>query len=200
MLPFQGLFLHPVPTEAVLVSMKLDQKYFVPFLAVMAIVTALLITFFTVSSQQGQREAFREAIMQQDSLRNETLHELGNSDSLSVSSISDKYVVLDFWATWSNFSLEIHRELAQLVQDYPGKIEIIAAVVQDQPDKITSYMERHNFPFHFVNGTAIFNKYQVPGMPTEIIYNPEGVIQDVYFGYSDTTQFNRLRTLLENGE
>ena len=57
--------------------MKLDQKYFVPFLAVVAIATALLITFFTVSSQQGQREAFREAIMQQDSLRNEVMPQLG---------------------------------------------------------------------------------------------------------------------------
>jgi len=180
--------------------MKLDQKYFVPFLAVVAIATALLITFFTVSSQQGQREAFREAIMQQDSLRNEIMPGLGSSDSLSVSSISDKFVVLDFWATWSNFSLEVHRELSQLVQDYPGEIEIIAAVVKDQPEKITSYLERHNFPFRFVNGTRVFNKYQVPGMPTEIIYSPEGVIQDVYFGYSDTTQFNRLRALLENGD
>lgn len=180
--------------------MKLDQKYFVPFLAVVAVVTALLITLFTVSSQKEQREAFREAVMQQDSLRSERMALVESDDSLSVSAVSGKYVILDFWATWSNFSFDVHRDLARLVEDYPEEIEVIAAVVQDQPDKITSYIERHNFPFRYVNGTAIFNKYQVPGMPTEIIYSPKGVITDVYFGYSDTTQFNRLRTLLKNGE
>lgn len=180
--------------------MKLDQKYFVPFLAVMAVVTALLIAFFTVSSQKGQREAFRQAIMQQDSLRNEYMPYIESNDSLRVSSLTEnnKYVVLDFWATWSNYSVEVHRELTQLVGEYPERLEVIAAVVKDQPDKISAYLERYNFPFHFVHGTTVFNKYQVPGMPTEIIYSPQGIIVDVYFGYSDSTQYNRLRTLIED--
>lgn len=181
--------------------MKLDQKYFIPFLAVMAVVTALLIAFFTASSQKGQREAFRQAIMQQDSLRNEYMPYIDNGDSLSVSTLTgqDKYIVLDFWATWSNFSVDVHRELAELVRAYPDRLEVVAAVVKDQPDKITTYLDRHQFPFRFVHGTGVFNKYGVPGMPTEIIYNPQGAIVDVYFGYSDTTQYNRLHMLIEDG-
>jgi thiol-disulfide isomerase/thioredoxin len=181
--------------------MKLDQKYFIPFLAIMAVVTAFLIAFFTASSQKGQREAFRQAISQQDSLRNEYMPYINRDDSLTIASVTaqKKIVVLDFWATWSNFSVDVHRELADLVTEYPQHLVVVAAVVKEQPDKITSYLERHDFPFHFVYGTAVFNKYQVPGMPTGIIYGQDGELKDVYFGYSDSTQYNRLRTLIEDG-
>lgn len=180
--------------------MKLDQKYFVPFLAVMAIVTALLITFFTVSSQKGQRRSFRNAITEQDSLSSEKMPVLNSIDSLSVSSFPDKFVILDFWATWSNFSEDVHVQLGELVREYSDTLEVIAAVVQDQQEKIDSYISRHEFPFHYVSGTTVFNKYNIPGLPTEIIYSPGGHIIDVFFGYPDSTQYDNLRTLLKHEE
>ena len=180
--------------------MKLDQKYFVPFLAIAAVITALLITFFTISSQKGQRQVFREYIMQQDSLRLEKMPVLYENDSLSVTDLKGKFVILDFWATWSNFSEDMHFQISELVKQHPDTLEVIAAVVKDRQDKIDEYIERHDFPFHFVEGTAVFNKYDVPGMPTEIIYSPEGNIMDVFFGYSDSTQFDSLRTLIKNGK
>lgn len=180
--------------------MKLDQKYFIPFLAVVAIVTALLITFFTISSQKGQREVFRNYILKQDSLNTEQMPQLKESDSLSVSDFQNKFVVLDFWATWSNFSEDAHYQLDELVRQYPDTLEIIAAVVEDQQEKIDAYIGRHNFPFHYVDGTDVFNKYSIPGMPTEIVYSPDGKIIDIFFGYSDSTQYDSLRTLLSDGK
>lgn len=180
--------------------MKLDQKYFVPFLAIVAVLTALLITFFTISSQKGQRQVFRNYILQQDSLKLEKMPVLYESDSLSVSDFNDKFVILDFWATWSNFSEDAHIQISELVKQHPDNLEVIAAVVEDRQEKIDAYIERHNFPFHFVNGTIVFNKYDIPGMPTEIIYSPGGKIIDVYFGYSDSTQYDSLRTLISNGK
>lgn len=179
--------------------MKLDQKYFVPFLAVMAIITALLITFFTISSQKGQRQSFRETISRQDSLKSERMPELISTDSLAVNSFNNKFVILDFWATWSNFSEDNHRVLAELVREYPDTLRVIAAVVQDQEEKVDSYINRNKFPFHYVNGTTVFNKYGIPGMPTEIIYDPEGKIIDVVFGLPDSTRFDSLRMLMKNG-
>ncbi|MDX1586545.1 MAG: TlpA disulfide reductase family protein [Balneolaceae bacterium] len=179
--------------------MKLDQKYFVPFLAVAAILTALLITFFTISSQKGQRQVFREFIMQQDTLRLEEMPLLNEEDSLAVSDLTGKYVILDFWATWSNFSEDVHFQISDMVKQHSDTLAVIAAVVEDRQEKIDSYIERHDFPFRYVDGTAVFNKYDIPGMPTEIVYRPDGSIMDVYFGYSDSTHFDSLRTLLNNG-
>lgn len=179
--------------------MKLDQKYFIPFLAVAAVITALLITFFTISSQKGQRQAFRNFIMQQDTLKLEKMPVLHEQDSISVSDLKGKFVILDFWATWSNFSEDIHFQISELAEQHSDTLKVIAGVVEDRQEKIDAYIERHNFPFYFVDGTAVFNKYDIPGMPTEIIYSPEGKIIDVLFGHSDSTQFDSLRTLLDNG-
>lgn len=179
--------------------MKLDQKYFVPFLAVAAIITALLITFFTISSQKGQRQVFRSFVMQQDTLKLEQMPVLYEQDSISVADLKGKFVILDFWATWSNFSEDIHYQISELSEQHSDTLEVIAGVVEDRQEKIDAYIQRHNFPFYFVDGTAVFNKYDIPGMPTEIIFNPEGEIIDVFFGYSDSTQFDSLRTLLTNG-
>lgn len=179
--------------------MKLDQKYFVPFLAVAAILTAILITFFTISSQKGQRQVFRDFVMQQDTLRYEKMPLLNEEDSLSVSDFKGKFVILDFWATWSNFSEDVHFQISELARQHADTLQVIAGVVEDRQEKIDAYIERHDYPFLFVEGTTVFNKYDIPGMPTEIVYNPEGEIIDVFFGYPDSTQFDSLRILLSNG-
>ncbi len=178
--------------------MKLKQKYFIPFLAIGALLTALLITYFTISSQNAERQAFRKAIVRQDSLKTEFMSRLEGSDSLSVRSFAGKYVVLDFWATWSNFSEEVHRDLAALKQKYPDKLEVVAAVVKDRRDKVRSYVQNHDYPFVFVDGGRIFNRYGFPGIPVELVYTPEGEIKQVFFGYSGPAHFDSLKTILED--
>jgi len=180
--------------------MKIDVKYFVPFLLVVALAAALLIAFFTVNSQRGQRQTFREGILQQDSLKTEYMKYIDGRDSLRIQSFQDQYVILDFWATWSNFSEDAHKELAELVRDYPGRVQVIAAVVQDKKEKVSSYIEQHSFPFLFVEGTDIFNRYHIPGLPTQLVYDLSGEIMDIHFGYIDSTEYDRLRTRLNDEE
>ncbi|MDZ7715445.1 MAG: TlpA disulfide reductase family protein [Balneolaceae bacterium] len=180
--------------------MKLDPKYFIPFLAIVAIATALIITFFTISSQKGQRQAFERAIMQQDSLKMEQMKLLNADSTISVKQFEGKFVLLDFWATWSNFSEGAHVQVAEILKLHPDTLHIIAAVVEDKGEKVISYIERNKFPFDFVNGTRVFNQYQVPGLPTQLLYNPSGEIIDVYFGSADSTQYDSLRLLLNNGD
>ncbi len=183
--------------------MRIDPKYFVTFLAVMAVLGALLITFFTVTSQQGRRQDFRQKILQQDSLRTEPMPLLNESaeevDSLSVAELQGSYVVLDFWASWSDFSEDAHREMEKLVYNHPEKLKVIAAVVQDQREKVADYIQRNRFPFDFVNGTRVFNKYTVPGIPTQLVYNPEGRLEKVWFGFADSTRYDSLDALISRG-
>lgn len=180
--------------------MRIDPKYFVTFLAVTAVLGALLITFFTVSSQQGRRQDFKRMVLQQDSLRTEKMPLLNESgeevDSLSVAGLQGSYVVLDFWASWSDFSEGAHRELEKLVYNHPHKLKVIAAVVQDQQDKVADYIQRNRFPFEFVNGTRVFNKYTVPGIPTQLVYNPQGELTKVWFGFADSTRYDSLDAII----
>lgn len=179
--------------------MKLDEKYFVPFIAIVAAVTALIIAFFTVSNRQGREEAFKESMAAQDSLRYQSMPVLNSTDSLSISSFSDQFVILDFWASWTeSFSRQSHRQLADLKEQYPDQIEIIAAVVQDKPENIQEYINRYNYPFHYVEGTVVFNGFNVPGVPTQLIYRPDGTLSSIFTGYADSTRMDSLQTLMRN--
>lgn len=179
--------------------MKLDEKYFVPFIAIVGVVAALIIVFFTVSNRQGREEAFKESITEQDSLRYQRMPVLNSTDSLSISSFSDQFVILDFWASWTeSFSRQSHRQLANLKEQYPGKVEVIAAVVRDKPEKAREYINRYDYPFHFVEGTAVFNGFNVPGVPTQLVYRPDGTLSSIFTGYADSTRMDSLQTLIRN--
>ena len=181
--------------------MKLDEKYFAPFLAVVAIGAALLILFFTVNNQQGREQSFKKEMARQDSLKYQYMPVIGGDDSLRVQSFPDRYVILDFWATWtSSFSLGAHQQLGQLKASNPDKIEILAAVVQDKNPNVKEYMNRYDFPFRFVEGTRAFNKFGVPGVPTQLVYAPGGKLESIFTGYADSTRMDSLKTIITDGQ
>ena len=179
--------------------MKLDEKYFVPFLAVVAIGAALLILFFTVNNQQGREQRFKEHLAEQDSIKYQPMPIINSQDSLGVTSFPDQYVVVDFWATWTeSFSLGAHEQLKELKQNFPDNVEVLAAVVEDKSSNIEEYINRYEFPFRYVDGTHVFNKFGVPGVPTQLVYRPGGKLQAVFTGYADSTRKDSLQAIFEN--
>lgn len=178
--------------------MKIDQKYFVPFVIIMAVVSAFIIAYFTISSQQADRQYFKTHITKQDSLKFSRMPVFNGNDSLSVKSFQGKFVVLDFWSTWSNFSENNHKHLAQIVNEYPDRLLVIAAVVEDKRKKVDDYIQRHRFPFHYVDGTQVFNKFDMPGVPVQLVYKPNGNIASVFFGSEGPAQFDSLRALISH--
>lgn len=179
--------------------MKLDEKYFVPFLAIVAIVTALLILFFTISSKENREQVFKERLAEQDSLKYAYMPTIEGADSLGVQSFPDSYIIIDFWATWtSSFSERAHRQLSELHETYPERVEIIAAVVEDKKENVKEYVVRYNYPFHYVNGTKTFNKFQLPGVPTQLVYAPSGTLQSIFTGYADSARYDSLRSMISN--
>lgn len=120
-------------------------------------------------------------------------------DSLSVQSFENSYVVIDFWATWTaTFSEKAHEQLAKLKNKYPQRVEILAAVVQDKPEKVKGYIRSHNYPFHYTKGTKTFEKFGLPGVPTQLVYSPEGELISVFTGRADAARFDSLQAILRN--
>lgn len=180
--------------------MKLDNKYFVPFIVISAVIFSLFLAWFTIQTRRERQQAFIQHINQKDSLKYVMMPAYIKGDSLSVQSFNDKYVMLDFWATWTAaFSKKSHEQLGRLVEKYPNKLEVIVAVVQDKPKKVKDYIQQHRYAFHYVRGTKVFEKFGLPGVPTLLFYSPEGELLSIFTGRADAARLDSLKTMLSDG-
>ncbi|WP_372638510.1 TlpA family protein disulfide reductase [Fodinibius sp.] len=178
--------------------MRLDPKYFNTFLAVVAVIAASFIAYFTISSQQNKRSDFKERIMQQDSLQTVAWPLVDTSESISITDFSDRFVLLHFWSNWSDRSIHAHRRLAKLKKEYGERLAVIAAAVGLQKEEALSYAREHEYPFYHVAGSQQFSAFHIPGVPTYLLYTPEGTLEFVLTGSMDEVKFDSLRTIMDD--
>lgn len=180
--------------------MRLDPKYFNVFLVIVAAIAAILIAVFTLSNRSAEKSDFRRRMFAQDSLQTVWWTKVQSDDSLRISDLKGQFVVLDFWANWSDASINSHNQLARIKSQYPDTLQVIAASVSLQKEKVNSYIEKHNFPFQFVAGSQHFSEFDVPGLPAQMMYTPNGVLRHIFLGYSGSSQYDSLRALINNEE
>lgn len=178
--------------------MQLDPKYFNKFLAIVAVLAALLIAFFTLNSQQDRRTRFKKEIVQQDSLRTISWLQVGREDSLAIADFNNRFVLLNFWSHWSDPSTADHQKLAGLHRQYRDLV-IISALVGFRKEEAQTYIQSHSFPFRYVAGSQQFSDFGVPGLPAYLLYRPGGKLEYVSLGTLDKVALDSLRTLLDNG-
>jgi len=190
-----GLFYHQKTTE-----MRIDPKHFNAFLLITALIAAVLIAVFTLQNRDNEKSAFKKKIFGQDSLQTLWWSNVQDGDSLRISDFRGQFVVLDFWSNWSDASLGSHKQLVDFKQQYSDTLEVIAASVSLDSTEVISYIQKHRFPFHFVAGSRYFSKLHIPGLPAQMIYNPEGELEHVFLGYPGPSQYDSLRALITNGK
>ncbi|HEX6982565.1 MAG TPA: TlpA disulfide reductase family protein [Balneolaceae bacterium] len=176
--------------------MRIDPKYFNHFLAVVAVVAAILIVFFTINSRQNQKAAFKKHIFAQDSLKTVFWPSLESPDSVRISDFKGQFVIVDFWANWSDASLNSQKELVKLQKAFSDTLKVIAASVGHSPETVHSYIQKYKFPFLFVNGSRHFIDFGIPGIPAQFVFNPAGDLQSVFLGYDGENRYDSLRALI----
>lgn len=134
----------------------------------------------------------------QDSLQTIWWNQVQHDDSLQVADFEGQFVVLDLWSNWSDASLKSHRELSKVKQQYPNDIQVIAAAVGLQKQEVLTYIEQHQFPFNYVAGSTQFSNFHMPGLPVQFVYDKKLDLRHVFLGYSDDSQYDSLRVLINN--
>jgi thiol-disulfide isomerase/thioredoxin len=161
--------------------MKLDQKYFVPFILVVALLTLIVIVLSSFSFQEKQVKQFTEYTAKYDSLLvlpNPFIVEQG--DSLRLGSLNGSESVVLFWASWSDRSRSIMEELNQVKETHPD-LEIVAALVMDATS--SAIPEIPEYDFHYIDGTMLFNEIRVPGIPSYFLLDENGELVETHVGY-----------------
>ena len=101
---------------------------------------------------------------------------------LDVVPKNNKYVLVDFWASWCGICIAAMPEIKKLVEEYKNKFEVIAVSIDTKEDAWRRAMEKHPEPWPQYltskNGYQdLFEKYQVGnGVPYYIILTPDGKV------------------------
>lgn len=174
--------------------MRLDPKYFNLFLGICAAITVLVIIFSTLKYASNQKETFREEIENAD-LSSWNLYHFETGDSLSVTHFKGSPIIIHFWSTWSDLSMELHKEMHQLKLDSPELI-VVAAAARDGNELVQEHIKANEYDFVYLDGTPLYQDLMVPGLPSQLFVNREGKIVDQNVGKDSKAIRQKVNQLL----
>lgn len=116
----------------------------------------------------------------------------GQSVSLSDYVGKGKYVLADFWASWCGSCMEAIPTVASLYEKYADKgLQVVGVNVWEnkEGDGQKCYKEKNmTWPVMFVSSDEATNSYGITGIPTLILFSPDGTILEKLTGESGVVE------------
>lgn len=135
--------------------------------------------FGEVSVQERPAPDFTLELLDPDILYGETI---------TLSDLKGKLVLVDFWASWCPPCREEAPRLAQVYKEYKDRgVEFIGISVWDRVNDAKDYVERFGitYPSGLDTRGTILVDYGVRGIPEKFFINPEGQLIAKFIGPSD---------------
>ncbi len=106
--------------------------------------------------------------------------------SFDLSHYQGKVVYLDFWASWCVPCRKSFPWMNKIRQEYPeSKLAIIAVNLDKDPLLADKFLSSYPATFDILydqNGD-LARKYQIPGMPSSLIFDQNGKVISVHSGF-----------------
>lgn len=109
-----------------------------------------------------------------------------DSNIVKLDKFREKYVYLDFWATWCTPCLKEMKLMPELVKKYGKHIEFISISIDENPDKMVKFLKKMKYAsdyagkgwtfLHYGNYKNIKKDYHINGIPMYYLLNPDGRI------------------------
>ena len=135
--------------------------------------------------------------VQQKELENKTLKEGSqapdftlndiNGQPFTLSSMRDKFLVLDFWGSWCTWCIKGFPEMKKFYEKYKDKLEIIGMDCNDTDAKWKKAVADNELPWKHVfvpKGSQVLIDYKVSAFPTKIFLAPDGTVTKTFVGES----------------
>ena len=141
-------------------------------------------------------------------------------DSVQMATFADEPIIMLFAARWSDKSAQVVDQLEQIIARFdsvssvynPMTPKLVIALVLDTREGYVQQVEGEKLErsngvsyesdevfserYLVVDGSTLFNEFQIPGIPT-LIYLADGHILWTQVGYRNSSQLEPLISLLE---
>ena len=168
----------------------------------------LIILFLIAPFQATQALSFSEVI---DSVKqlmpwHESIPEVKfeltdtNGKIFTEKNTRGKYLVVNFWATWCTPCLKEIPAFVEFYKENSGHVEILGLDFEPvNLEVIDEFVERFSINYPIILYTSVndsqFNNFgEIVGMPTTLIYSPEGELLQTFMGEITKEDLNKYIT------
>ena len=168
---------------------------------VLGFVVVLAAIFIILGSNPGTPPVVRGAPAPGFSLPRLTAGE--GPSSLSLSDLSGRVVLLNFWATWCEPCESEMPAMERLYGALPReRFELVAISIDDVREDVERFQERYqlSFPIILDADQSVYEAYQTMGVPESLLLDERGRIVERYVGpreWDAKEYVERIRELIE---
>lgn len=134
-------------------------------------------------------------------------------ETVKLSDLKGKTVVIDFWATWCVFCKKGFPAMQKVINSYSDNDKVVFLFINTQ-ESLSEEARKKQIADYIVNGKFNFNvlfdtrkspeydvvtAYKVDGLPTKFVISPDGKVafKDVGYAGSDEKLINDLTAMIE---
>jgi thiol-disulfide isomerase/thioredoxin len=125
-----------------------------------------------------------------------TLPGLSREESVTLSALKGKVVLIDFWASWCHPCRQLMPRIAEIKTRFPD-VEIVAISVDTDRDKALTFSRAVEPGLRPVHDSAqkVADSYRVERMPSGFLVDKQGVLRFRHDGYGSKTLVSVERQL-----
>ena len=114
--------------------------------------------------------------------------------TIRLSEMRDKYVILNFWATWCGYCVIEMPDLQKLQEEHKDDLLVLAVNVGESKEDVQKFMEENNLNLTVVldEKMNVANTYGIRSYPTTISVNKKGEAIRGYVGMLTYEQMEQI--------
>ncbi|MDE7282965.1 MAG: TlpA family protein disulfide reductase [Lachnospiraceae bacterium] len=162
----------------------MNKKHVKCFSVLAAIVAALVLCIGCGNNEKNTDDAEVYEELSEGDVPPDFTAELADGGSFVLSEMSDRVILINFWATWCPPCVGEMPAFQQLYDEYGDSLALVVIDCAEDRETVDKFIadNGYTFPIAYDENGEIGEKYPTQGIPYTVIVAPDGKISKIYLG------------------